>query len=235
MRAGRRDVRDREGRGHRRRADVHVVRTDRGDADARRWSSTRSAGAASWARGDDVQPPEALLSRGLEVHPDGAADDLELWLDQRYVPAGYGWSFPAARRGARRRRLVRPALTTSRSPTLAARRRRRRPSRALPGQLDPARAAPGRRGRRVLRRRQRRALPAGDRRGHPHRAVLRPGLRPRAARRRRGPADPRGGAGRATRRSPTPTRARFASSRGPRTSSAGSSRASGCCGWSSAC
>ena len=38
------------------------------------------------------------------------------------------------------------------------------------------------RGRRVLRRRHRRALPAADRRGHPHRALLRPRLRARAAR-----------------------------------------------------
>jgi flavin-dependent dehydrogenase len=44
-----------------------------------------------------VQPPEAFLSRGLEVHPHGRGDDLELWLDPRYVPAGYGWSFPADR------------------------------------------------------------------------------------------------------------------------------------------
>ena len=54
--------------------------------------------------------------------------------------------------------------------------------RALPGQLDPAPDAPPRRGRRLLRRRQRRPLPADDRRGHPHRALLRPGLRARAAR-----------------------------------------------------
>jgi flavin-dependent dehydrogenase len=42
-----------------------------------------------------IQPPEAFLSRGLEVHPEGGADDLELWLDPKYVPAGYSWSFPA--------------------------------------------------------------------------------------------------------------------------------------------
>jgi flavin-dependent dehydrogenase len=41
------------------------------------------------------QPPDAPLSRGLEVHPEGAGDDLEIWIDRRYVPAGYGWSFPA--------------------------------------------------------------------------------------------------------------------------------------------
>ena len=41
------------------------------------------------------QPPEAPLSRGLEVHPNGESPDLEVWIDRRYVPAGYGWSFPA--------------------------------------------------------------------------------------------------------------------------------------------
>jgi flavin-dependent dehydrogenase len=41
------------------------------------------------------QPPEAPLSRGLEVHPEGSGEQLEVWIDRRYVPAGYGWSFPA--------------------------------------------------------------------------------------------------------------------------------------------
>ncbi|HET6997882.1 MAG TPA: NAD(P)/FAD-dependent oxidoreductase [Solirubrobacterales bacterium] len=47
------------------------------------------------ASGDGYQPPDAPLSRGLEVHPEGGAEDLEIWIDRRYVPAGYGWSFPA--------------------------------------------------------------------------------------------------------------------------------------------
>jgi flavin-dependent dehydrogenase len=29
------------------------------------------------------------------VHPNGSGQDLEIWIDRRYVPAGYGWSFPA--------------------------------------------------------------------------------------------------------------------------------------------
>ena len=41
------------------------------------------------------QPPEAPLSRGLEVHPFGSSDELEIWIDRDVVPAGYGWSFPA--------------------------------------------------------------------------------------------------------------------------------------------
>ncbi|HEX3510271.1 MAG TPA: FAD-binding protein [Solirubrobacteraceae bacterium] len=42
-----------------------------------------------------IQPPNARLSRGLEVHPPGTGSEMELWIDARYVRAGYGWSFPA--------------------------------------------------------------------------------------------------------------------------------------------
>lgn len=55
--------------------------------------------ALGWRRvlasNDGFQPPDAPLSRGLEVHPAGVGDDLEVWIDRRYVPAGYGWAFPA--------------------------------------------------------------------------------------------------------------------------------------------
>ena len=74
--------------------DVTVVHTDRGDVraplvvDALGWK--RVLGARL------VQPPNARLSRGLEVHPGGSGEDLELWIDKRVIRAGYGWSFPAA-------------------------------------------------------------------------------------------------------------------------------------------
>jgi flavin-dependent dehydrogenase len=77
-----------------RRGPEHVVVTDRGEltaplvVDALGWRRVLGAGM--------IQPPQATLSRGLEVHPGGASPDLALYLDQRYVPAGYGWSFPAA-------------------------------------------------------------------------------------------------------------------------------------------
>jgi flavin-dependent dehydrogenase len=45
--------------------------------------------------GPNIQPPNALLSRGLEVHPLSSGEELEVWIDRSYVPAGYGWSFPA--------------------------------------------------------------------------------------------------------------------------------------------
>ena len=77
--------------------DGFVVRTDRGAVtaplvvDALGWRRVLGSGA-------NVQPPDAPLSRGLEVHPaiEGPTHpDLELWIDPRYVDAGYGWSFPA--------------------------------------------------------------------------------------------------------------------------------------------
>ncbi len=71
-----------------------AVETDRGTI-----SAPLVVDALGWRRilanGDGVQPPDAPLSRGLEVHPEGSAEDLEVWIDRRYVPAGYGWSFPA--------------------------------------------------------------------------------------------------------------------------------------------
>jgi flavin-dependent dehydrogenase len=71
-----------------------AVETDRGVL-----SAPLVVDALGWRRmlasGDGFQPPDAPLSRGLEVHPGGESKDLEVWIDRRYVPAGYGWSFPA--------------------------------------------------------------------------------------------------------------------------------------------
>src|SRR5919199_4320219 len=72
-----------------------TVHTDRGDlhapliVDALGWRRVLSGAEPG------IQPPEARLSRGLEVHPSGSGADLELWLDPGYVRAGYSWSFPA--------------------------------------------------------------------------------------------------------------------------------------------
>lgn len=70
-----------------------TVHTDRGDV-----SAPLVVDALGWKRvlgGLGYQPPDAPLSRGLEVHPWGASDELEIWIDRSYVPAGYSWSFPA--------------------------------------------------------------------------------------------------------------------------------------------
>jgi menaquinone-9 beta-reductase len=54
--------------------------------------------ALGWRRvlaGEPNQPPDAPLSRGLEVHPDGGARDLDVWIERSLVRYGYGWSVPA--------------------------------------------------------------------------------------------------------------------------------------------
>jgi flavin-dependent dehydrogenase len=43
------------------------------------------------------QPPAAPLSRGLEVHPDGQGEDLDVWIERSLVRRGYAWRVPAAR------------------------------------------------------------------------------------------------------------------------------------------
>jgi flavin-dependent dehydrogenase len=71
-----------------------VVETDRGQlraplvVDALGWRRVLSSAVP-------IQPPNARLSRGLEVHPQGSGEELELWIDPSYVRAGYSWSFPA--------------------------------------------------------------------------------------------------------------------------------------------
>jgi menaquinone-9 beta-reductase len=71
-----------------------TVLTDRGEL-----SAPLVVDALGWRRvlslAEPIQPPDAPLSRGLEVHPGGAGEEMELWIDAGYVRAGYGWSFPA--------------------------------------------------------------------------------------------------------------------------------------------
>jgi flavin-dependent dehydrogenase len=74
--------------------DGRTVHTDRGEVtapyvvDALGWRRVLSNQAT-------IQPPHARLSRGLEVHPGGSGDELQLWIDPKYARAGYAWSFPA--------------------------------------------------------------------------------------------------------------------------------------------
>ncbi len=70
-----------------------TVLTDRGElrapliVDALGWRRVLSSGL--------IQPPHAALSRGLEVHPPGRGEHLQLWFNPDYVRAGYSWCFPA--------------------------------------------------------------------------------------------------------------------------------------------
>jgi flavin-dependent dehydrogenase len=78
-------------------ADGTAVRTDRGDLRA-----PLVVDALGWRRvlaSPHYQPPEAPLSRGLEVHPDTSGerdtDALDVWVERDLVRRGYGWRVPA--------------------------------------------------------------------------------------------------------------------------------------------
>lgn len=69
------------------------IATDRGEP-----AAPLVVDCLGWRRVLDhgYQPPDAPLSRALEVHPSGNGGDLEIWIERGVVPAGYGWSFPAS-------------------------------------------------------------------------------------------------------------------------------------------
>ena len=156
--------------------------------------------------GANVQPPEAMISRGLEVHPhDGRGTDLDVWIDRSVVRYGYAWSVPA---GGERRIGVgsyEPRHHVKEPTRDMARRLDAEPVRYqgnwFPHQLRPA-AEDG-------------VFFAGDSAGHciplsgeGIRTAFHFGIAAAAscARCVAGAAAPRAGADRATARSPTPTR-----------------------------
>ena len=158
-----------------------VVETDRGAVTA-----PLIVDALGWRRvlgsGPNVQPPEAQISRGLEVHPDarGGDTDLDVWIDRSLIRSGYAWSVPA---GGEQRVGVGSYEPRDhvKDPTREIAGRLGVAAGPLPGQLVPARAAAGGRGRRLLRRRQRGPLPPAVGRGDPDGVLLRHRLRARAA------------------------------------------------------
>src|SRR4029079_16647211 len=60
---------------------VHTARAD--------LSAPLVIDALGWRRmlGNGYQPPDAPLSRGLEVHPWGTGGELEIWIGRKVVPA----------------------------------------------------------------------------------------------------------------------------------------------------
>jgi menaquinone-9 beta-reductase len=74
-------------------SDLVTVLTDRGVLRAR-----LVVDALGWRRvlgQPGYQPPDAPLSRGLEVHPHGEGEDLDVWIERSLVRRGYGWRVPA--------------------------------------------------------------------------------------------------------------------------------------------
>jgi menaquinone-9 beta-reductase len=72
-----------------------AVASDRGD-----FQAPLIVDAMGWRRvltEPHHQPPDAPLSRGLEVHPhaQGDGDALDVWVERSLVRRGYGWRVPA--------------------------------------------------------------------------------------------------------------------------------------------
>jgi flavin-dependent dehydrogenase len=72
-----------------------TVHTDRGDLHA-----PLIVDALGWRRvlaAPGYQPPDAPLSRGLEVHPHATPADgaLDVWVDRSLAPRGFAWRVPA--------------------------------------------------------------------------------------------------------------------------------------------
>ena len=110
-----------------------------------------------------------------------------IWIDRRYVPAGYGWSSPPRTNSGSASAPSTP-VSTSRTRPCCSRRTWTGPRSATRATGSPTSCAGPRRtassSPETLR-----ALPAAHRRRDPHRPLLRDRLRPRAARRRRGAQD----------------------------------------------
>ena len=113
-----------------------VVHTDRGDIRA-----PLIVDALGWrrmlARDTATSRPTPRSRAGSRCTRTARSDDLEIWIDRGYVPAGYGWSFPADDEqrvgvGSFDPRLHVKDTTVRLAEDLE---RERGP---LPGQLDPA-------------------------------------------------------------------------------------------------
>ena len=176
------------------------VRTDRGDVQA-----PLVVDALGWRRVLGSQPLDGRggpLSRGLEVHPNGTGDALDVLIDRSLVRRGYCWRVPAGDEVRVGAGSYDPRVAVKQPTADTAARFGVAPGPA-PGQPDPAPAPARGRGRLLLRRRLGRPLLRPLGRGHPRRVLLRDRLRARAA---PGASTARR---RATRRSrPTPRSAR---------------------------
>ena len=153
----------------------HTVETDRGElsaplvVDGLGWRRVLSNAAA------DPAPARASIPRPGGP-PAGDRPRHGAVARRRLRARGLLVELSRRRRAACRRGLV-LAQPSRQGADRAAGRRPRPAGPGLPGQLDPAPAAARGGGRRLLRRRLGRTLPAADRRGHPHRAVLRARVR----------------------------------------------------------
>ena len=57
------------------------------------------------------------MSRGLEVHPHGQSEDLDVWIERSLVRRGYGWRVPAAGEARVGVASYAPAITSANRPS----------------------------------------------------------------------------------------------------------------------
>ena len=162
------------------------VRTDRGVVEA-----PLVVDALGWRRVLGSQPLAGTggpLSRGLEVHPHGGGDELDVVIDRSLVRRGYCWRVPAGDEVRVGAGAYDPRVAVK-QPTADDRTAFRRAAGPPPGKPHPASAAAGRGERQLLRRRLRRPLLRALGGRHPRRVLLRDRVRPRAAPRAGGRRD----------------------------------------------
>ena len=140
---------------------------------ARRWSSTRSAGAGCWPAATATSRPTRRSRAGSRSTPAAPARTSRSGSTAATCPAGYGWSLPGRATSCGSGSAPSTRASTSSDTTVLLAEDLGSGAGPLPGQLDPPQAAPGDRGRRLLRRRLGRPLPAAHRRGDPDRPLLR--------------------------------------------------------------
>ena len=152
--------------------------------------------ALGWRRVLGSQPFAATggpLTRGLEVHPSGGGDALDVVIDRSLLRRGYCWRVPAGDEVRVGAGSYDPRVAVK-QPTADDRAAFRRGHGPPPGEPHPAPAATGCGERLLLRRRLRRPLLRALGGGHSRRVLLRDRVRPRAAPRARGRSDRRRGA-----------------------------------------
>ena len=118
-----------------------TVHTDRGELRA-----PLVVDALGWRRvlsnAPPIQPPRrAPLARARGAPCRARGEEMELWIDPRYVRAGYAWSFPAGDELRIGVGSFWPAHHVK-EPTVRLARELGLPAGRLSGQLDPAPAAP---------------------------------------------------------------------------------------------
>ena len=158
----------------------NTVHTDRGDVDRAADRRRPRLAPGALQRASRSSRPRRRSRAGWRSIRTVRHPDLQLWVDPRYVPSGYGWSFPAGDELRIGIGSYDPRFHVKEPDRTAWRIDEGADTVRYQGNWIPHRIRAGHRGRRVLRRRLGRPLHPDERRGDPHRVLLRHRLRARA-------------------------------------------------------